>query len=81
MLVWMCWGCVLEEPCKVKGYEMVHLLAPLPYAAEAAWLMLLLYISKASPCFSGNLLCGTLLTWILLGFGGCKLLQKGGLCW
>ena len=26
---------------------MVHLLAPLPYAAEAAWLMLLLYISKA----------------------------------
>ncbi|CAE7755350.1 MSH6 [Symbiodinium microadriaticum] len=31
---------------KVKGYEMVHLLAPLPYAAEAAWLMLLLYISK-----------------------------------
>ncbi|CAE7206587.1 unnamed protein product [Symbiodinium natans] len=30
----------------VKGYEMVHLLAPLPYAAEAAWLMLLLYISK-----------------------------------
>jgi len=30
----------------VRGYEMVHLLAPLPYAAEAAWLMLLLYISK-----------------------------------
>lgn len=33
--------------CQVKGYELVHLLAPLPYAAEAAWLMLLLYISKA----------------------------------
>ena len=32
---------------QVKGYELVHLLAPLPYAAEAAWLMLLLYISKA----------------------------------
>ncbi|CAJ1456224.1 unnamed protein product [Effrenium voratum] len=40
----------------VKGYEIVHLLAPLPYAAEAAWLMLLLYISKVGEQEGGAML-------------------------
>jgi len=40
----------------VKGYELVHLLAPLPYAAEAAWLMLLLYISKVGEQEGGAML-------------------------
>ena len=46
----------IASHCEVKGYELVHLLAPLPYAAEAAWLMLLLYISKAGSATKDDLL-------------------------
>jgi len=40
----------------VRGYEMVHLLAPMPYAFSAAWLMFLLYISKVSMQEGGAML-------------------------
>jgi len=39
-----------------RGYEMVHILSPLPYAFSAAWLMLLLYISKVSEQENGAML-------------------------
>eukprot|EP00930_Biecheleria_cincta_P087527 TRINITY_DN7674_c0_g3_i1.p1 TRINITY_DN7674_c0_g3~~TRINITY_DN7674_c0_g3_i1.p1 ORF type:complete len:911 (+),score=164.67 TRINITY_DN7674_c0_g3_i1:121-2853(+) len=40
----------------VRGYEMVHLLAPLPYACSAGWLMLLLYIAKVGEQEGGAML-------------------------
>jgi len=40
----------------VRGYEIVHLLAPLPYAFSAGWLMLLLYIAKVGEQEGGAML-------------------------
>mmetsp|Transcript_98457 Transcript_98457/g.175375 ORF Transcript_98457/g.175375 Transcript_98457/m.175375 type:complete len:897 (+) Transcript_98457:128-2818(+) len=40
----------------IRGYEMVHLLAPMPYAFSAAWLMFLLYISKVGMQEGGAML-------------------------
>lgn len=39
-----------------RGYETVNVLAPMPYAFSAAWLMLLLYISKVGEQEGGAML-------------------------
>lgn len=40
----------------VRGFEVVHILAPLPYAFSAGWLMLLLYIARVEQQEGGAML-------------------------